>query len=102
MALQIRLRSAKSKPPDNHQGNERPPAQQQKFTELEHEGKRWQRMTVLLVVVIGVALLGGVVIASLLSVRKQSRLKGRIRQLEDQLDELRKSPPGPHEDRLDH
>jgi len=61
MALQIRLRSAKSKPPDNHQGNERPPAQQQKFTELEHEGKRWQRMTVLLVVVIGVALLGGVV-----------------------------------------
>jgi uncharacterized integral membrane protein len=61
----------------------------------------WQAHQIPLIIIMLISLLGGVVIASLLSVRKQSRLKGRIRQLEDQLDELRKSPPGPHEDRLD-
>ena len=52
----------------------------------------WEAQQVPLIIVILISLLVGMVISTVLSLIKQSKLKERIRRLQSQLDQLQSSP----------
>ena len=58
----------------------------------------WEAQQVPLIIVILISLLVGMVISTVLSLIKQSKLKEQIRRLQSQLDQLQSSPVAAHEE----
>jgi len=58
----------------------------------------WEAQQVPLIIVILISLLVGMVISTVLSLIKQSKLKEQIRSLQSQLDQLQSSPVAAHEE----
>lgn len=58
----------------------------------------WEAQQVPLIIVILISLLVGMVISTVLSLIKQSKLKEQIRRLQSQLDQLQSPPVAAHEE----